>query len=542
MTTVHSLTRVEPVCRGGDPGQGLAATVQDPLWMLARQVQFGELAGADAGTPAQVAFQQTETGFDGWKPEGGTVLPYSPQSDVVEALVAGEAAGPSHSTLDRLEAGRALAAAVSSAVAAQLRSAFPLQVADDSPRLLARAASMFADGLAVAAAFTSAAGGSDAALGAALKLQTTDATAARPDLAEFARWCTLTFGTGPSSWVPERFGRGFELAVAGSSVLTAPGHDKERVDWHDFDAVPAAANPGKPSTAKATSRTRVPTNISFPGQPRDRFWEFEDATLSLARIDVTTSDLSRLALVEFSTLYGNDWFTFPIPVTYGSLQLVSDLVVRDTFGTHELIAPAADAQWAMYRPAGAPLGNPTLMVPSVTASPLAGDVVEEVSFLRDDVASLVWAVEQIVTDPDGTQHDLQQEYLRAVVRISDIKANTDVTYRLMTDVPAHWVPFIPVRLAGSSRQVGLVEAVLPRPNSFGDLVRAAPRSSVLQELTALVVPEEEIPPSGVIVRRRWFLARSADGSRHAWAARSVTSGSGEGSSGLRFDVALSTPG
>ena len=67
-----------------------------------------------------------------------------------------------------------------------------------------------------------------------------------------------------------------------------------------------------------------------------------------------------------------------------------------------------------------------------------------------------------------------------------------------------------------------MEAVLPRPDSFGDLVSAAPRSSVLQELKGLVVPEEEVPAAGIFVRRRWFLARSADGGRHAWAARSVT--------------------
>ena len=552
MTTVHSLTRVEPVCRGGDPGQGLAATVADPLWMLARQIQFGELAGADAGTPAQVAFQQGEAAFDGWKPESGTIAPYSPQADVVEALVAGESAGPSHSTLDRLEAGRALAAAVASTVAAQLRAAFPLPVGDDSPRLLARAAALFADGLAVMAAFTGASGGSDADIGVALKLATTDATAARADLAEFAHWCSVTFGAGPSSWIPERLERRFELAVNGIPVVTAPGHIREKVDWHDFDfiagpATPAAGtSPTSPATAAGTatkaSRTRVPTNIQFPGQPRDRFWEFEDAKLSLARVDATTSDLGRLALVEFSTVYGNDWFTFPIQVTYGSLQLLSDLVVRDTFGTHELIAAAADAQWAMYRPGGPPAGNHPLMVPSVTTAPLAGDVVEEVRLLRDDMASLVWAVEQIVTDPDGTCHDLQDEYLRAAVPVDKALANADVSYRLMTDVPAHWVPFIPVRLTASSRQVGLVEAVLPRPDSYGDLVTAAPRSSVLQELQGKVLPEEEVPPSGIVVRRRWFLARSADGGRHAWAARSVTAGLGAGSSGLRFDVALSVQG
>ena len=71
MTTVYSFTRVEPVSRGGDPGRGLAATVQDPFWMLARQRQFGELTGEDAGSPVQVAFVQTEARFDGWKPERG---------------------------------------------------------------------------------------------------------------------------------------------------------------------------------------------------------------------------------------------------------------------------------------------------------------------------------------------------------------------------------------------------------------------------------------------------------------------------------------
>ena len=536
MTTVYSLTRVEPVCRGGDPGRGLAATVQDPFWMLARQRQFGELTGEDTGSPVQVEFTQTEASFDGWKPENGAVLPYSPESDVVEALVAGESAGPAHSTLDRLQAGRALAAAVSTAVGAKLRVAFPLPVTPDSPRLLARAAAQYADGLAVAAAFAGAAEGTDAALSAALKLSAPDAQAARGDLGAFARWCAITLGTGPNSWTPERLERRFELAIKGTSVLRAPGHTRERVDWHDFDFVTAAGGANPVGSGTIASRKRVPTTIQFPGQPRNRFWEFEEATLALSRIDATTSDLARLALVEFSTIYGNDWFTFPIPVTYGSMQAISQLVVRDTFATHELIAPAADPQWAMYRPAGSPQAA-ALVVPSLTVAPLAGDVVEEVRFLRDEMANFVWGVEQIITDADGTRRNLADEYLQAAARADAIPPNTDVAYRLMTEVPEHWVPFIPVHLAGSSRQVGLVEAVLPRPHSLGDLEISSPRSSVLQELRGMVIPEEEVPSAGVVVRRRWFLARSGDGGRHAWAARSVTTGRGEGASGLRFDVA-----
>jgi hypothetical protein len=534
MTTVYSLTRVEPVSRGGDPGRGLAATVQDPFWMLARQRQFGELTGEDAGSPVQVAFVQKEARFDGWKPESGAVLPYSPQTDVVEALVAGEAAGPAHSTLDRVQAGRALAAAVSTSVGAKLRAAFPVHVAPDAPRMLVRSAALFADGLAVAAAIAGAVDGTDAQVGSAVKLPTADAKAARADLIAFARWCAITFGTGPNSWIPERLERRFELAVGGRPVLGAPGHTREKVDWSDFDVV---AETDATNTGTATTRTRIPTTIQFPGQPRDRFWEFEDSALALSRIDAATNDLARLALVEFSTIYGNDWFTFPIPVTYGSMQAASDLVVRDTFGTHELIAPAVDAQWAMYRPTGSSVASRALAVPSVTVAPLAGDVVEEVRFLRDEMANLVWGVEQIVTDGDGMRRDLADEYVRATVPAAANPPNAAVAYRLMTDVPDHWVPFLPVRIAGGSRQVGLVEAVLRRPDSLGDLVTSSPRSSVLQELRGLVLPEEEVPSAGVVVRRRWFLARSADGGRHTWAARSVTSGRGEGASGLRFDVA-----
>ncbi|HKP44572.1 hypothetical protein [Mycobacterium sp.] len=534
MTTVYSMTRVEPVCRGGDPGRGLAATVEDPFWMLARQRQFGELSGEDAGSPVQVTFVQTETPFDCWRPAGGVVLPYSPQTDVVEALVAGEAAGPAHSTRDRIQAGRALAAAVPATVNTALLHAFPVPLTDDSPRRLVGAARLFADGLAVAAAVAGAAGAPDSVLATALSLAVGEASASRSDLEAFADWCRISFGTGPASWIPERLERRFELGVGDASVIGAPGHTRERVDWSDFDVV---GEPGAQATPTVTSRKRIPTTIQFPGMPRNRFWEFEDSKLALSRIDASTTDLSRLALVEFSTIYGNDWFTFPLPVTYGSTQSVTELVVRDTFGTHELIAPAADQQWAMFRPVGSSIADPILVLPAVTASPLAGEVVEEVRFLRDEMANLVWGVEQLVTDAEGDVHDLPDEYVRAAQSKSLLLTESDLAYRLMTDVPEHWIPFIPVRIGDASRQVGLVEAVLPRPDSLGDLVASSPRSTVLQELRGQVLPEEEVPTAGVVVRRRWFLARSADGGRHTWAARSVTTGRGEGASGLRFDVA-----
>jgi hypothetical protein len=47
--------------------------------------------------------------------------------------------------------------------------------------------------------------------------------------------------------------------------------------------------------------------------------------------------------------------------------------------------------------------------------------------------------------------------------------------------------------------------------------------------------EEEIPREGVRVTRSYQLARWHDGSTHLWIGRRKRVGSGEGSSGLRFD-------
>jgi hypothetical protein len=44
-------SRLEPLPTADDVTLGLQAPVADPLWMLARQWQFNELHGEDAGSP-----------------------------------------------------------------------------------------------------------------------------------------------------------------------------------------------------------------------------------------------------------------------------------------------------------------------------------------------------------------------------------------------------------------------------------------------------------------------------------------------------------
>src|SRR4051812_35040816 len=90
----HVTTWAKIVPRRGtaDPAVGLAARVADPLWMMARQYQFGEFNGDDGAAPVQVKVQATWTPITRWLP-GDTPtaptpgLPYDRLHQPLESLV-----------------------------------------------------------------------------------------------------------------------------------------------------------------------------------------------------------------------------------------------------------------------------------------------------------------------------------------------------------------------------------------------------------------------------------------------------------------------
>jgi hypothetical protein len=71
----------------------------------------------------------------------------------------------------------------------------------------------------------------------------------------------------------------------------------------------------------------------------------------------------------------------------------------------------------------------------------------------------------------------------------------------------------------------------------GALGLVVPKGRVLPGVKEL--REQEVPRTGVRITRVVNRSRWLDGSTHLWIARRKTSGRGEGSSGLRFDQALS---
>ena len=60
--------RLEVDPRGDTYEEGLSARVADPLWMLARQWQFREFAGEDAGTPVTATYQLSGQPVIGYAP------------------------------------------------------------------------------------------------------------------------------------------------------------------------------------------------------------------------------------------------------------------------------------------------------------------------------------------------------------------------------------------------------------------------------------------------------------------------------------------
>ena len=47
--------------------------------------------------------------------------------------------------------------------------------------------------------------------------------------------------------------------------------------------------------------------------PAERFWELEDSAVDLGAVSAAAEDLGRLLTVEFATVFGNDWWSVPVP-------------------------------------------------------------------------------------------------------------------------------------------------------------------------------------------------------------------------------------
>jgi hypothetical protein len=108
-------------------------------------------------------------------------------------------------------------------------------------------------------------------------------------------------------------------------------------------------------------------------------------------------------------------------------------------------------------------------------------------------------------------------------------------YDLSSEVPAPWVPLLPVQVPVTGGQM------LRRLKRGAVLVADGSREvrhalgEILNTGSELLLHDEEVPREGARVTRHYELARWIDGSTLLWPSRRKQVGRGEGSSGLRYD-------
>lgn len=585
-------SRLEPRPRQAELGNVLQARIQDALWMLARQWQFGEFHGEDSGSPVVATLARTLSPVVAVGVGGGTAVAYDasvPLEATVEQLpVTFPAALRAHLGSHAAGLVAARTGVTAAAVQAALATAYPLSgpAAPPAGDLVAAArasltgladrvqqalAGRAVDGVALATAQQAGQALADLPGPVAALAPGGDGTALLAALEEIRAWFSRLYpqpDAAGGGWDGTRLEYAYDVVVArdggtGLGLRGGPTPDG-RVDWYSFDvtgpaAVPAAAPPPSVEVSSA-----LPGAVSYSGMPSARWWQMEDAAVSLGSMRADSTDLAKIIVTDFALVYGNDWFAIPYQQTIGTLAEISGLVVTDVFGYRTLIKAATGAAgpdwsaWDLFSlSAGAqgadPLGQHLFLPPAL---PLVrpGPVFEEVSFVRDDAATMAWAIETTVPDGLGGGRDGAAAARRMTAALAPPAgqpasgpavsgaAQPGLRYLLGATVPENWIPFVPVHTGDDTHSIRLQRAWMPREAPAGSRVR--PVTTILRygigaddtQSRAYFVNEEEIPRSGIRVSASMHRARWTDGSTVVWHARRTTAGRGEGSSGLRFDV------
>ena len=569
--------RIEPRCRTQDVGRGLEARTADPLWMLGRQWQFGELQGDDTGSPIEIQVTSQSAPLSivataGAEFANGTDVP-------LETLVERERVGWDHRL--RVRAGQQFERLVRSKlgsdaqlVIAQYRIAFPIGadplVDEKTARFLQLMSGQAVNGELLLAASPEKRG---AALPAALSGQAAQVEEVVTALKNWhARLYSVpTEGDVSPAWVGHSLEYQFEARapVGGQEVvaLSAPAYQSGDLDWHTFDAVHL---PRSWATPVAQQRSFPPVRVVFRGMANRRFWAFDDQRVDFGSLEVGLHEIAKLALMEFALMYGADWFIVPLPVPLGSVTAVRKVSIFDVFGHQtpkmKSIPRARSSgrealqRWEMFMPLGPAApgvnGAEVLVVPPVLPFREESAALEEVRFLRDEAANMVWGVEHVVMNGLGEpvggfeaqlERRARERPPQAVPAAAPAQSGPAMpVYRLATTVPENWIPFLPADAdaafgkGGPGRpSIRLCRAQMLR-NEESEKAKPIPSRTHLLDLNPpqalLWLDEHAVPREGAKVVLKRHRARWINGETFVWLGRQVQVGRGEGQSGLRFDV------
>ena len=302
--------------------------------------------------------------------------------------------------------------------------------------------------------------------------------------------------------------------------LIAPNYRNGDLDWHTFSTDGQV-------TEKWTEHDaiiRTPTRLSIGGTSL-RWWAFENAKTDFGALDVAKPDLAKLALMEFALIYGDDWYSVPIPVKMGNLVKVDKLRVCNVFNEFEEITQARkvtgsqDKHWDLYslcqfQDRDKVPDKSILFIPPVAGFREESEPLEAVHFLRDEGANMVWAIEHTILNGMGQPFDgfeaqaerikrrnqveirelrsaiegirqqletealsddvisgLEEEIRVKQARIEKLERgpfaqdkpinDAQLRYRMATKVPENWFPYIPVNVSRFFEAIPLMDGSPP---------------------------------------------------------------------------------
>jgi hypothetical protein len=566
-------TRLEPQPRDASMARSLQAQVRDPLWLLARQWQVGEFLGDDAGSPVHAALEAEMRTVTTYRPgidDSGTVAidPALPiEVHVEREPVSLQMRGSTQQGLYFENLVRQEKIPNGEIVIAAFRKAFPIAAASPDPtyappdalRFRSIVAGRVVDGEAL---YTSAL--------AVSKGQTPPVPlppeAANPGmpavLSAFIAFRGSLFSepTADTAWQSSQLDYEFALGSPASDqtiVLEAPEFPGGLLDWYSFSLGQGSSSPvtqANPAQIGSTTFDLFPNQVVFRGMPDSRWWNFEDAVTDFGQLDVEHVDLAKLLVMEFALVYGDDWFWIPVPIKVGisgsasprgTLSRITNLVVTDTFGVRTLIRPseqtkvnAGESPWSMFKIAGQNTRSDFILMAPTLGIVDEADALEEILFLRDDMAAMAWAIEHRLPSELDTAVDayaLYQQHLKnnpppapPVITLG----GPVISYTLETPPPDNWIPMVPV--LSPANELYLRRGTMEIPTTSG-FIKLQARGAILEPQHPFFVTDRSVPRSGTQVDRYFRYTRSSDGTIFVWLARRSGQGRGSGWSGLRFD-------
>ena len=357
-------------------------------------------------------------------------------------------------------------------------------------------------------------------------------------------------------WNAKRFEYSFGLKRDDTELL-AEEYFGSDLDWFHFDL----RSMGQFKEAPASIAVK-PVPATFKGMPLSRWWSLEDGQVDLGQIKRPHLNFLTELLIEFAFIYSNDWFVIPLAQKVGNIRRINKLVVIDSFGTTSEVTPVIDKTpfkqgWEVFTltPRSGEFSDGSLFyLPNRLYQALESEPVERVRFLRDEMANLVWAVEQLYQNADGDVVNRNDEELaqipeqpepslywdtqsRVMVELAQIKADGEpgnryvgpvALYEPKTYIPINWIPYMPKRLDNEGNYV------LRRARTMEDTSKGAQYKGIFLSESKYVF-EEEVPRTGIMLTRVFQMARDSEGKRYCWRSRKKRPDVVQHSSGLRFD-------